>query len=686
MQTESVQKVLICGIWAGILLLLFTPLVVSTQTIFPFIVGKAVYARIIIDLVFGLWLLLVLLNPAYRPPRSRLLYLFLAYLVASLLAGFFGVSFQRSLWSTYERMQGVVDLAHWIALMFVLASVVKSTHGLRIIFNVNLGISLVLSLMGLALGAGVTGIPFFEYLQASERLGLTLGNAAFVGAYMMINVLIGAGLLLHSLLQRVDVAEEINLSQARRSRRRRRGRDTKVGGIDTKLYLLQSFWIIAVLLDLWVMTLTGTRGAIIGLGAGLAVFAIGYSLCGQEKLLKYASAGFLGLFVLLVILIIMLRGTPLIENLSQSNVLVRRIAEVSIEEAPFQSRITSLRVGFKAFTSKPVLGWGPENYLVPFGRYYTKGSESFETLDQAHNKPLEELVTKGIVGFVAFLAVWAFALRVLFRRYPALTASEQAFVLMMGAALTAYFVQNLFLFDTAVTMLQFVLLMGFVAVLESQMAKSQTGDDEPASRSWAMGTLAGLPEKINVTVILNHSIYRSVTGFKVLGLAVIATGFVLLFVSMIANVRVYDGATTIRLVGERVSSMEGVVILLKDSIKSFEPLANYPRLIFFGNVSKVWNSLNEDEEDLVLAFVETEGERATKAEPENWRIYMEMAKMYQIIANMERDEELVAHAKRYADEATRLAPELREIALLNWRIGRLEEIMSQRELSGESTP
>jgi len=84
--------------------------------------------------------------------------------------------------------------------------------------------------------------------------------------------------------------------------------------------------------------------------------------------------------------------------------------------------------------------------------------------------------------------------------------------------------------------------------------------------------------------------------------------------------------------------------------------------------------------------VETEGERATKAEPENWRIYLEMGTMYQIIANMERDEELVAHAKHYANEATRLAPEWGGIALLNWRIGRLEEIMSQRELSGESTP
>ena len=64
-------------------------------------------------------------NPLYRPRASWLLGLLGIYLLVSLSAGFFGVSFQRSLWSTFERMQGIVDLAHWLVLIVVLSGVIR---------------------------------------------------------------------------------------------------------------------------------------------------------------------------------------------------------------------------------------------------------------------------------------------------------------------------------------------------------------------------------------------------------------------------------------------------------------------------------------------------------------------------------------------------------------------------------
>ena len=64
------------ALWAirfGIVLLLLTPLVVSTETAYPFVVGKAVFSRTVIEVVFVLWAVLALANPGYRPPRSWLL-------------------------------------------------------------------------------------------------------------------------------------------------------------------------------------------------------------------------------------------------------------------------------------------------------------------------------------------------------------------------------------------------------------------------------------------------------------------------------------------------------------------------------------------------------------------------------------------------------------------------------------
>ena len=65
-----VERALLWGVRAGLALLLLTPFVISENTVYPFVVGKALYARMLIEVVFALWAALACLNPAFRPPRS----------------------------------------------------------------------------------------------------------------------------------------------------------------------------------------------------------------------------------------------------------------------------------------------------------------------------------------------------------------------------------------------------------------------------------------------------------------------------------------------------------------------------------------------------------------------------------------------------------------------------------------
>ena len=112
-------------------LLLLTPFVVTPGTVYPFVVGKALWSRSLIAVAFALWALLALLHPGYRPPRSWLLVLLVAGYGATVLSAAFGVHPGHSLWSDYERMQGVVDQAHWVVLAVVLASVLHTPRGWR---------------------------------------------------------------------------------------------------------------------------------------------------------------------------------------------------------------------------------------------------------------------------------------------------------------------------------------------------------------------------------------------------------------------------------------------------------------------------------------------------------------------------------------------------------------------------
>ena len=67
------ESVLRAALFCTLGLLLLTPFVVTPSTVYPFIVGKALYSRTLIEIAFALWAVLALARPGYRPPRSWLL-------------------------------------------------------------------------------------------------------------------------------------------------------------------------------------------------------------------------------------------------------------------------------------------------------------------------------------------------------------------------------------------------------------------------------------------------------------------------------------------------------------------------------------------------------------------------------------------------------------------------------------
>ena len=134
----------------GLALALLTPLVWAPETYHPFAVGKAVYVRSVIAVTFALWALLAVRWPRYRPPPSMILAALAAGLAVSALSAWLGVSPQRSLWSTYTRMEGLVGAAHWFALALVLGAMLRSAQGWHRLLNANLAVGLAAALVAIA--------------------------------------------------------------------------------------------------------------------------------------------------------------------------------------------------------------------------------------------------------------------------------------------------------------------------------------------------------------------------------------------------------------------------------------------------------------------------------------------------------------------------------------------------------
>ena len=361
------ERVLLLAIQTPIALVLATPLIVMEpplpSTIYPAIVGKALYYRTLIEIASAVWVVLALRYPVYRTPRSLLPLVFAAFVAVSLLSSFFGVSTERSLWSTYERMQGFVDLAHWLAFIWVVTTVFRYHSHWRALLNISLAVSLVVGLLGLG-----------EYLSTSAtRLSSTLGNATYLGGYMLINLMVALAFLSHSYLGSGLPKSSV---PAKRIRKRGQSRSvTQQGLFPSSENSLRAFWATVIVLDASILYLSGTRGAFVGLAAGLVVVAIGYVIWGQRTRVRQALFAIVTLSVL-VVAPLAPRAIGALQEIAGSNTAVSRIAQTGSRDPSVRIRVGAVVVGFRAFLARPILGWGQENFNIAYDRHITPNIEA----------------------------------------------------------------------------------------------------------------------------------------------------------------------------------------------------------------------------------------------------------------------------------------------------------------------
>ena len=328
--TAPVAQALRYTACACVVLLLLTPLVVTRDTIYLYVVGKALYWRTLVEIAFTMWAVLALWVPAYRPPRSWLLGLVGAGVACSLLSASFGVSTERSLWSSYERMLGVVNELHMLAFVVVVVSLFRgasrSGSALHMLMNVNLGVSALVGL--LAVGRFLElGVPFYGSLPELHlpRVGVPLGNPTWLAAFVVMNGTLALGFLVRSFL---------------------------TGAASPLRHWARLFWLAAAVLNYVALALTSSRGALLGLVMAVAFLAFGGLLAFTRVRLWPLVLGFLGAAAIAIAALLAL---PAFIDPHASS----RLTEDGTEPIPI--------VGTYFPTAVRAPGW-------PFGRLAWKGS------------------------------------------------------------------------------------------------------------------------------------------------------------------------------------------------------------------------------------------------------------------------------------------------------------------------
>ena len=415
------------AIFAGLWAILLVPFYVANQMFFPFISGKNFAFRIIVEIIFALWVYLAYVEPKYRPKFSWLAKAIALFVVVMLVADIFAVNPSKAIWSNYERMDGWVTLIHMFMYFLVFSSMMKTEKVWLWFFRSSLAMSMVMAIIGIR-----------EWLSTglSTSVTTTLGNTIYVAVYFLFNFFFALILLYKDVIVRSAGTFKSVLSRSL-----------------TYIYLAAAF------LCAYAIWLTATRGAVLGLIGGLVMTAFIIIFFEREnKMMKKFSVGVLVLIATIIGGFFALKNTQFVKN----NPTLESFAVISWNSINGQGQARQLiwPLAIKGFLAKPILGWGQEGFNYVFNTYYNPKLYSQEQwFDRAHDEPLDVLVAGGILGLLSYLAIFVAAIYLLWKRRTTLGVTDAA--LFVGL-LAGYFFQGLFVFDNLASYLFFYTVLAYI--------------------------------------------------------------------------------------------------------------------------------------------------------------------------------------------------------------------------------
>lgn len=414
MTKDTLRKILISGIF----LIPFIALINIGSLAFPFITGKAFIFRILIEIMAGIWVLLIIVEKKNRPRINWISGTILAFLIAITISDIFGINPMKSLWGNFERMDGLIGLIH-LAIYFIIAGTVIDTEKLWMrLFNTTIGVSVVLSLLALIqLGGGM------EISTAEGRLDSTIGNAAYFALYLLIHIFLA-----------IFMASKNYSQPAPKSR---------------------YFYGAIVVFHTVILYFTATRGAMLGLIGGIFVAAILLAIFAREhKKLRMTALIMMAAIILIIIGFFAVRNQEFVKN----NPILNRFNAISVEGMKTQARYYVWPIAIRGAQERPILGWGQENFNIVFNKDYQPALYNEATnFDRAHNIILDWLVAGGLVGLLAYLSIFFAALYYLWISAKSITEKS-----ILTGLIAGYFINNLFIFDNITSYILFFTLLAYI--------------------------------------------------------------------------------------------------------------------------------------------------------------------------------------------------------------------------------
>ncbi|MFH1428044.1 MAG: O-antigen ligase family protein [Patescibacteria group bacterium] len=391
-----------------VLFILALPLVYSNYFLYPTIGFKNFIFRVIIEIALLFYLLLVIKNKEYLPRKNIILFSFLIFLVISFISSLINTSFYSSFFSSFERMEGLINYLHLFIFLIILASIFKNKKDWLLFFRWSLFISLLVSLYAIFQKFNFS----FVLNLGADRLDSTLGNPSFLAAYLLFNVFLGLYI---------------------------------ISKLESKFS--KFLYGLITLVNLIVIYFTGTKGVILALAFVFFIYLI-YAII-KYKGYKKVIPGLLILIIIISSLYIFISKKDKLEEFQQSTSV--------------KNRFLVWQISLEAFKEKPIFGWGEGNFDVAYNKYYNPELKEIY-FDHAHNIIIDIGVKYGILGIAAYLFILFAIFKSLRKSWQEKRINNSEF-LLFSLLILAYFIQNLFLFDSINSFIYFILILSYISFL-----------------------------------------------------------------------------------------------------------------------------------------------------------------------------------------------------------------------------
>lgn len=590
---------------AGVFLFPFIVLIVPGNMFFPFITGKNFTFRIIVEILLGLYIALAVMEPKFRPKFSWLLGAFVILLFVIGLADLLGENPYKSFWSNYERMEGYVTFLHLFAYFVIVSSVLSTEKFWERLFQTSLGVSVILAYYGLL---QVFNPLIFPIHQGSTRVDASLGNSTYFAVYVVIHIFLAMFLFLKH----------------------------------REWLGLKIFYGFSILLNLFILYETETRGAIIGLVGGMFLTSLIIALFEKDdkRTKKIATWGVVAI-VATVGLFIAFRDSPFIKDSRTFG----RLAGISLNDAYRNPRIPIWTLALEGFKEKPILGWGQENFNYVFNKYYTPNLYPQEQwFDRSHNIILDWLIAGGILGLLGYLSLYFLSLFYIWRKGE-FSFKEKA---VLTGLFAAYFFHNIFVFDHLVSLILFVT---FLSYLHSHSVRSLNEVPLPIKSPDFWLQKSALPVGIIFSLLLLYFLnwnpyFANLNLIKAIAVSKNPEESIVFFKKSLAydsfgnqeiREQLMQYAINIRNSNVPDSAKQEIAKLTVEEMKKMiEQAPNDPRhYLFFGSVLDAYGASAEGEKYLT---------KALELSPKKQSIIFQLGTHYLNIGNKEKALELFKYA------------------------------------------